>query len=370
MKRFITLVLCTQALFAFAQKQSYMLVGTYTNGKSKGIYVYRFNAANGSATLVDSVASANPSYLAVSPDQNFVYAVNELGNREGGGKVTAYRFDKNTGHLTELNQQSSMGEHPCYITADKTGKWVIVGNYSSGTAAVLPVAPNGELGAATSVIEHKGSSVHARQEKPHVHSTVLSANNRFLYVADLGIDKEMIYSFNDQNGSLAPKDTTLKLKAGSGPRHFVFHPNGRWAYLVQELAGTVTVFRYANGSLEPTQTISALPAGFTKPFTAADIHVSNDGKFLYTSIRDSANLLAIFRINPADGRLSLSGHQSTMGKTPRNFNIDPSGNYLLAANQNSDEIAIFRVDKKTGKPKDTGNRIAVGSPVCIKWITR
>lgn len=370
MKRFFTIALSIQALFAFAQKQPYLLVGTYTYGQSKGIYVYRFNSANGTATLVDSVASANPSYLAVSPDQNHVYAVNELGNREGGGKVTAYHFDKSTGHLTELNQQSSMGEHPCYITVDKTGKWVIVGNYSSGTAAVLPVKKNGELGAATSVIEHKGSGVHARQEKPHVHSTVLSANNRFLYVADLGIDKEMIYSFNDRNGRLSPIDTTLKLKDGSGPRHFIFHPNGRWAYLVQELAGTVTVFRYANGNLAPMQTISSLPAGFTKSFTAADIHVSNDGKFLYTSLRDSANLLAVFRINPADGRLSLRGHQSTMGKTPRNFNIDPSGNYLLVANQNSNEIVVFHVDKKTGKPKDTGKRITVGSPVCIKWITR
>jgi 6-phosphogluconolactonase len=368
MKKLYLLLLCCTALSAIAQKQSYLLVGTYTGGKSKGISVFRFNSKDGTATLVDSIVSANPSYLAVSPDQNFVYAVNELGNTEGGGKVTAYRFDKKTGHLTQLNQQASMGEHPCYLTADKTGRWVIVGNYSSGTAAVLPVAKDGRLGRAVSVVQHRGSSVHSRQEKPHVHSTVLSPDNRFLYVPDLGIDKVMIYSFNAQNGKLSPKDTTLKATAGSGPRHFVFHPNGRWAYLVQELTGTVTAFRYDNGKLKPSQTISILPPGFSQPFTSADIHVSNDGRFLYASNRDESNTLAYLSINSATGKLSLKGHQSTLGKTPRNFNFDPSGAYLLAANQNSDEIVVFTVDKKTGGLTDTEKRISVGNPVCIKWI--
>ena len=368
MKKLLPLLLCSLALTTFAQKQPFLLVGTYTVGKSKGISVYRFNSKNGSAALVDSIISVNPSYLAVSPDQRFVYAVNELGNTEGGGKVTAYRFDKASGHLTQINQQSSMGEHPCYITVDKTGHWVIVGNYSSGTVAVLPVDKDGTLGAAVSVVQHRGSSIHSRQEKPHVHATVLSPDNRFLYVPDLGIDKLMIYSFNAQNGQLLPKDTTLKLAAGSGPRHFVFHPNGRWAYLVQELAGTVTAFRAENGRLMPVQTISGLPGGFSKPFTSADIHVSSDGKFLYTSNRDQSNTLAVFSINAASGKLALKGHQSTLGKTPRNFNLDPSGTYLLAANQNSDEIVVFKVDRKTGRLTDTNKRISVGNPVCVKWI--
>lgn len=368
MKRIAALLLSGLAFSAGAQKTVYLLAGTYTTGKSKGISVYRFNTQNGQATLVDSAITANPSYLAVSPNKQYVYAVNELGNNEGGGKVTAFRFTTSTGHLERLNEQSSMGEHPCYITVDKTGRWVIVGNYSSGTLAVLPVAASGELGKATDVVQHKGSSVHPRQEGPHVHATVLSPNNKFLYVPDLGIDKLMIYSFNDATGQLSPKDTTLKLAAGSGPRHFIFHPNGRWAYLVQELKGTVTMFRYMNGDLQPAQVISALPTGFKKPFTAADIHVSADGRFLYTSLRDSANLLTVFRINPANGSLARIGHQSALGKTPRNFNLDPSGNYLLAANQNSDEIVVFRVNKKTGGLQDTGRRIAVGNPVCIKWI--
>lgn len=368
MKRIATLFLCGLAFWAGAQKPVYLLAGTYTSGKSKGISVYRFNPQNGQATLVDSAITVNPSYLAVSPNQQYVYAVNELGNSKGGGTVTAFRFNASTGHLKRLNEQSSMGEDPCYITVDKTGRWVIVGNYSSGTLAVLPVTANGELRKATDVVQHKGSSIHPRQEGPHVHSTVLSPNNKFLYVADLGIDKLMIYSFDESKGQLSPKDTTLKLAAGSGPRHFVFHPNGRWAYLVQELKGTVTMFRYQNGHLQLAQVISSLPVGFAKPFTAADIHVSADGRFLYTSLRDSANLLTVFGINPANGSLTRIGHQSTLGKTPRNFNFDPSGNYLLAANQNSDEIVIFRVNKKTGSLQATGRRIAVGNPVCIKWI--
>jgi 6-phosphogluconolactonase len=367
MKCFFTFLFACFAAVLFAQKQTYLLVGTYTGGKSKGIYVYRFGT-NGKATPVDSVETPNPSYLAVSPDQQFVYVVNELGNSEGGGKVTAFRFDKKSGKLTALNQQSAQGEHPCYITVDNSGKWVIVGNYSSGTIAVLPVKNDGTLGEAVTTVQHNGKGSHPRQEKPHVHATVLSKDNRFLYVPDLGTNKLMVYSFDRQNGSLQPKDTTLQLEDGAGPRHFEIHPNQKWAYLLQELSGKVAVFRTNNSGLQPVQTISVLPAGFTEPFTSADVHVSPNGKFLYTSTRDNANLLTIFGINPASGKLKLAGHQSTLGKTPRNFNFDPTGSYLLAANQRSDEIVVFRANPRTGKLTDTGNRISVGNPVCMKWI--
>lgn len=369
MKLIFTLLFCSMISSLLAQKQSYLLVGAYTGGKSKGISVYRFDSRNGTTNLVETAVTDNPSYLAVSPDQNFVYAVNELSNAKGGGKITAFRFDKTTGHLEKLNQQPSEGEDPCYIVVDKTGKWVIVGNYSSGTLAVLPVQKDGSLGKAVTVIAHSGHSVHPRQQSPHVHSTVLSPDNRYLYVADLGLDKEMIYAFNAQNGSLTPKDTTVKLQAGSGPRHLIFHPNGKWAYLVQELSGNVTVFHTNGGKLEPVQTISSLPEGFSKPFTSADIHVSPDGKFLYTSTRDEANELSIFRISEKEGKLALKGHQSVLGKTPRNFTFDPSGRFLLVANQNSDEIVVFGVNKETGDLTDTGKRIEVGNPVCLKWIT-
>ena len=243
-------------------------------------------------------------------------------------------------------------------------------NYTSGTLSVLPIHSDGSLGEAVSSAQHKGHGVNMqRQEAPHVHSVVLSPDNKYLFVQDLGIDKIMIYSFNNKTGSIAPKDS-VKLKDGSGPRHFVFHPNGKWAYLVQEMGGTVTAFDYEKGLLKITQTISALPSNFNQFFTSADIHVSNDGKFLYTSTRDSSNTITIFKVDQNTGKLSVIGYQSTLGKTPRNFNFDPSGNYLLVANQNSDSIVILKVNHQTGLLTDTGNRIDVGNPVCIKWIEK
>ncbi|MBB1284142.1 lactonase family protein [Flavisolibacter sp. BT320] len=366
-KIFFTLLSTVMMTAAFAQP--YLLVGTYTGEKSRGVYVYRFSA-NGSATLVDSAVTPNPSYLAISPDQQFVYAANELGNGEGGGKVSAFRFNKDKGKLLPLNQSPAMGEHPCYVTVDKTGKWVIVGNYSSGTVAVLPVKANGSLGTSVDMQQHKGKGPTDRQNGPHVHATVLSKDNKTLYVPDLGIDKLMIYAFNEQNGELTPKDTSLASPAGAGPRHFTVHPTSKWAYLLHELSGTVTAYRVQNGLLQEVQTISTLPKNFKKSFTSADIHVSPDGKFLYASNRDESNTIAIFKISTADGKLTLVGHQSVLGKTPRNFNFDPSGKFLLVANQRSDAIVVFSVNKATGKLTDTGRRIAVGSPVCIKWVTQ
>ncbi|HEU4471017.1 MAG TPA: lactonase family protein [Flavisolibacter sp.] len=365
MKRILSIAMITLALQTSAQ-HNYLLTGTYTKGTSKGIYVYDFSSKDGSSAPVDSVVSSNPSYLAVSPDQRFVYAVSETGN----GMVRAFAF--NNGRLTLLNEQPSNGDSPCYITVDKTGKWVIVGNYSSGSVAVLPVQEGGGLGKAVSVVQHSGKGPNAkRQEGPHVHATVLSPDNRYLFVPDLGIDKLMIYAFDEQTGKLEPAaQPSVQLEPGSGPRHFDFHPNRQFAYLLQELSGKITAFSYANGKLSPVQTISLLPEGFDRSFTSADVHVSPDGRFLYASNRDASNTIAIFSIDRKTGKLSLAGHQSTLGQTPRNFNFDPSGNFLLVANQNSDEIVVFRIDRKTGLLSDSKKRIALGSPVCVKWIKK
>jgi 6-phosphogluconolactonase len=353
-----------------AQKNYYLLVGTYTKGKSTGIHVYDFDPKNGSATIVDSVQTPNPSYLAVAPNQKFVYAVSETQRGSFSGKVRAFSFDKSRRKLSFINEQPSVGDNPCYIVVDKTGKWVIVGNYTSGTLAVLPIGSDGSLGEAVSSSQHTGHGVNPqRQEAPHVHSTVLSPDNKYLFVQDLGTDKIIQYSFDDETGAIAPRDS-VKLQDGSGPRHFVFHPNGKWAYLVQEMAGTVTAFDYQNGKLKNMQTVSALPAGYNQFFTSADIHVSNDGKFLYASTRDSANIITVFTVDQQKGTLTAAGRQPVLGKTPRNFNFDPTGDYLLVANQNSDEVVIFKVDQKTGLLTDTGNRIDVGNPVCIKWIEK
>jgi 6-phosphogluconolactonase len=370
MRLFIFILFLFITTAVVAQKNYYLLVGTYTRGKSTGIHVYDFDKQTGSVRVIDSVQTPNPSYLAVAPNQKFVYAVSETVRGNFSGKVRAFSFDQKTGSLDFINEQSSVGDNPCYIVVDKTGKWVVVGNYSSGTLAVLPIKNDGSLGEPVSSFRHWGKSVNAqRQEAPHVHCTVLSPDNRYLFVEDLGIDKIMIYSFNDQTGSIRPKDS-VKLKEGSGPRHFAFHPSGKWAYLVQELSGTVTAFSYQRGKLKKTQTISTLPPNFNQFFTSADIHISNDGKFLYASTRDSANTLAIFKIDKVTGKLSPVGYQSTLGKTPRNFNFDPSGDYLLVANQNSDNVVVFKVNRQSGLLTDTGNRIDVGSPVCIKWIEK
>ena len=355
-----------------AQQQYYLVTGTYTSGKSQGIYVYQFNSSDGSAKAVSSVKISNPSFVAVSPDEQFVYSVEEDAAKNGkSGEITAFSFNKKTGILGFLNRQPTGGDHPCYVSVDKTGKWVAAGNYTSGSLSILPVQANGSLGAATTIIKHEGSGPNkSRQASPHVHCTFFSPDNRFLFVPDLGIDKVMIYAFDETTGKLTTAKQPFALsEPGTGPRHICFHTSNKYAYLIQELSGTVTVFKYKNGKLKSKQRIGSMPAGDTSFAGSADIHVSPDGKFLYASNRAESNTIAIFSINQKNGKLSLIGHQSTLGKTPRNFNFDPTGNFLLVANQNSDKIVVFKIDKDTGLLTDTNNNIDVGKPVCLKWIS-
>jgi 6-phosphogluconolactonase len=375
MKYTFAFILSFCALTLFAQKNYFMLVGTYTSAGSEGIYVYDFNTTTAQSKPVSSVKTANPSFLAISPNGKYVYAVNEGADTKiKGGRVASFSFNNITGELVALNNQSSGGNNPCYITTDKTGKWVIVANYSSGTLAVLPVAKNGILDTAVTKIQHIGQSVNTeRQNESHVHSTVLSPDNKFLFVPDLGIDKVMVYRFDNTKGYItAAASPFVMTKPGSGPRHFVFHPNKKYAYLVEELTGGISAYRYMakSGQLNLIQNISTLPPEYMGNAGSADIHVSPDGKFLYASNRGESNTIAIFSIDKKSGILTSVGHQSTMGKTPRNFNFDPSGNFLLVANQNSDEIVIFKIDRITGLLTDTGKRIAVSKPVCIKWVKR
>jgi 6-phosphogluconolactonase len=367
-KLLLHIFLCC-AISSNAQDEHYLLIGTYTGGKSEGIYVYKFNSATAENTLVSVTKSSNPSFLTVSPNEKIVYAVNENADSNivpAGGTVTAFAF--NNGILTPINQQPSGGKHPCYISIDKSGQWIFTGNYSSGTVGVLPVNKDGSLNSLKQIIQHRGSSINAqRQQAPHVHAALLSANNKYLYVPDLGIDKVMVYAFNKKKGTLKLKSSAAS-EPGNGPRHFDIDAQNKFAYLMEELTGTVVCYKVKKGKLIFQQRISALPAGFKGGIGSADIHISPDGKFLYCSNRGDANTISIFSIHPADGKLTLIGHQSTLGIKPRNFNFDPGGNFLLAANQSSDEIVIFKIDKATGLLTDTGKRIAVGNPVCIKWI--
>ena len=372
MKLLIISALLPFLFLPVADKDHYLIVGTYDSPKSEGIYVYKFNNTDGSAKEVSHIKTPNPSFVTVSPNEKFVYAVHEIAKGGNGGEVAAFAFNKKTGTLTFINQQLSGGDHPCYVEIDKTGKWVIVANYTSGSLSVLPVNADGSLGVATPTIQHTGSGKDtARQKGPHVHCTKLSADNRWLFVSDLGIDKVMIYAFNPATGKLTPaKDPFAATEPGSGPRHFTFHPNNKYAYLIEEMAATVVVYRYNNGTLKKIQGISSLPVGDTGLIGSADIHVSPDGKFLYASNRGrgKSNTIAIFKIDPTNGTLKTVGHQYTIGNIPRNFNFDPSGNFLLVANQESDEVVVFKRNKQTGLLTDTGKRINVGKPVCLKWI--
>lgn len=366
-KMLFNLLFMTLPAFAISQEY-YLLVGTYTSGRSEGIYVYKFNSATGDTSYVSMAKASNPSYLAVSKNKKYVYAVSEDGDDKGS--VAAFSFNKKTGTLQFLNKHSSGGDHPCYVAINESGKWVAVANYSGGNFSLLGVSPDGYLRAAERTINHSGSGPNKeRQDKPHVHSTVFDPSDKHLLVQDLGIDKIMVYTFDDKTGELkAAKIPSNSTVPGSGPRHIDFHPNGDYVYLMEELSGNVTAYSYNKGKLQFLQTIPAVKEGYKGPVGSADIHVSPDGKFLYASNRGDENDIAIFAIDKSTGKLTLKGHQSVLGRTPRNFSIDPTGQYLLAANQNSNDIVIFKRDKETGLLTDTGKKILVDKPVCLKWI--
>lgn len=348
-----------------------LFIGTYTNKGSKGIYVYRFNAATGTAEWVSNTDSAaNPSYLAVAPNEKYVYAVNET-HGANGGDVSAYTFDKTTGKLTLINQQHTNSDDPCYVSVSKNSNWVMVANYSGGSTTAFAANKDGSLNPASQLLQDTGSGANInRQEKAHVHSAVFSPANDYLFTPDLGTDKVMIYKFNqDAEKPLTPATPAYKaVSAGYGPRHFTFHPNQKFAYLIHELSGTVGVYRYNNGKLTLVQDIAAHPAGYKGDIGSADIHLSPDGKFLYASNRGDENTITIYSADAATGKLKLKGYQSTLGKNPRNFMIDPTGNYLLVANQNTDNIVIFKRNKQTGLLQATGKQIEVSMPVCLQMM--
>lgn len=365
-------VCCFYSLFCQAQPShsisyTHLLIGTYTGGKSKGIYSFQFNNKTGSTLLIDSSITADPSYLVPSPNENFVFSVNELGADQGSGKVSSFTFDKNNGSFKKINEQPSEGDHPCYAAISSSGNWLLVANYTGGNFSIFPVKPEGIIGKATSTINHYGSSVNKeRQEKPHVHCSIFSPDDSYILTADLGTDKIVIYKFDKATGT-ASEHAQIATKPGAGPRHIEFHPNGKIIYVTEEMAGFVTAFSINEGNLTQVQTINALPENFKGKISEADIHVSNDGKFLYCSNRGDANLITIFSIDKT-GFLTLVDYQPTLGLTPRNFTIHPSGKFLLVANQDSNEIVIFERNILNGGLTDTGKRISVGNPVCLKWI--
>ncbi len=368
MNKAVTILLLSMSLKALAQPaREIMYVGTYSVRGSEGIYVFEFDRKAGTMHPIQSLSnSKSPSFLAVHPSGNYLYSVNEGADKTGG--VSAYAIDRKTGKLTHRNSQSSMGAGPCHISVDQTGKIAFVSNYGGGSLTVLPINTDGTLGVATDTVQNAGRGSNAqRQEKPHVHSAILAPDNRFVYVADLGLDRLNIFAVDYKAGTVKPAAMPYAtVKPGSGPRHFTFHPNGKYAYLVEEITSAVAAFARdaKTGALTLIQdNVKTLPADFSGQNTSADIHIDPSGKFLYQSNR-GYNALTIFSIGN-DGKLTKVGEQSTEGKTPRNFLIDPRGEFVFVANQESDTITIFKRDQKTGKLTYTGQSVKVPSPVCV-----
>jgi 6-phosphogluconolactonase len=352
----------------------FMYVGTYTGNESKGIYAFRYHPDSGEATPLGLAAETrNPTFLAIHPNRKFVYAANEISDFDPAqsGTASAFSIDRATGKLTLLNQVSSRGGGTCAITVDRAGRNILVANYGGGSVAVLPIGKDGRLREASAFIQHTGSGADpTRQEGPHAHSIDLSPDQKFALANDLGLDQVKVYRFNSKKGSLVPNDPAFaKVKPKWGPRHLAFHPNGRFVYVINELASQIAVFTYdeRTGRLDEIQSLSTLPQGFEGENSTAEIAVHPSGRFVYGSNRGH-NSIALFSADPVTGKLTFVETIPTGGRWPRHFEIDPSGRFLFAANQNSGDIFSFRIDPDTGRLAPTGQVLQVPSPVCIKFV--
>jgi 6-phosphogluconolactonase len=352
-------------------KELLLYVGTYTSGKSEGIYIYRMDLASGELKHASTVKGvSNPSFLAIDPKRRFLYAANESGEFAGrkGGGVTAFSIDQKTGDLRKLNEQHSPGV-PCHVSVHPSGKFVLAANYGGGNVVIYPVRADGGLVEASDVAQHTGKGGDPkRQSGPHAHCIMPDVSGRHAFAPDLGIDKVMIYRLDVKRGKFIPNGFAAT-RAGAGPRHFDFHPSGKFAYVINELDSTLIAFAYdeAKGALTELQTISTLPPDFSGSSYCADIHVHPSGKFVYGSNRGHNSIVA-FAIDQGSGKLNAMAHESTQGKWPRNFGIDPTGAFLLVANQNTDNVVTFRVDQQSGKLTATGQTTEIPSPVCLKFI--
>jgi len=378
LKNFSAAVTACAVTISAPAKEFLVYFGTYTGAKSKGIYVSRLDTKTGRLTAPELVAeTTSPSFLAVHPKGELLYAVNEVSkfNDKPAGAVSGFAIDRANGKLTPLNQQSSGGAGPCHLVVDKSGQTVLVANYGGGSVAALPIAADGRLGEATSFFQHarpNTNSTTTKQKPPHGHSINVSPDNRFAAAADLGLDQILVYRLDPKRGELTPNNPPFTAVApGSGPRHLAFHPSEKFAYVINETTCTMTAFTYdrKTGVLKEVQTVSTLPAGESvkSGYSTAEVQVHPSGKFLYGSNRGH-DTIAVFAIDKSSGKLTPVENVPTQGKIPRNFGIDPTGEFLLAANQNSDSVVVFRIDAKTGRLTPTGQVIEVGAPVCVKFV--
>jgi len=361
----------TFAMVAAARTERMIYIGTYTGPESKGIYAFTFDDASGALTPVGLVAETpNPSFLTASANGGVVFAVNEVGSFGGekSGSVTSFRVDAATHKLTPINTVSSRGADPCHLMLDATGRFLAVANYSGGTFAIFPVAADGRISPASTVLTNRGSGPNRqRQDAPHAHMVLFDATNHFLYGADLGVDRVHVYKFDPATGATTQAPSAA-VAAGAGPRHLVLHPNGRSAFVINELASTISTFarNATTGALTLNSTVSTLPNGFSGASTTAEIAIHPNGKFLYGSNRGHDSI-AVYSVG-ANGELKLVEIESTRGKTPRNFAIDPGGRWLIAANQETNTLAVFRIDQSTGALAPTGGLSTVPAPVSVLFM--
>jgi 6-phosphogluconolactonase len=351
-----------------------LYVGTYTEGgRPEGIYLIRMDRRSGKLRRVGSVnAGANPSFLAIHPNGRVLYAVNEVEKLNGRatGAVSAFAIASDTGALTRRNEQPSEGGAPCYVSVDRSGRVVLVANYVGGNVALLPIQADGTLAPATQLVQHKGKGPNAaRQDAAHAHCIVADPSNRFVLAADLGVDRVFVYRLDLDGKSLRHVEGgDAVMRPGAGPRHIAFHPTLPLVFVANELDSTVTTLRFdaERGALSPLDTRSTVPAGWTGTNYPADIHVASSGRTLYVSNRGH-NSLAVFSVAKSTGALALNQVVSTDGDWPRNFTLDPTGRWMLVANQRSDSIVVFRRDRASGRLTPTRQRIALPSPVCLRF---
>lgn len=354
--------------------ETVLFVGTYTEkkahfeGRAQGIYVYKMNPKTGELTYQNEVMkTANPSYLAPHPNGKYLYAVNETGE----GTISAFAIAPETHQLTPLNKVSTKGKHPCYISLNEAGTYAFTANYSTGNVGLFPIQEDGRVGEAVSVLNHeKSTSKHPRQDAPHAHFFAPKPNSEYAYAVDLGLDKVFCYQVDAKNSGLLPVSATAMQGDNAGSRHLAWHPQQDWMYVINELNGTIEGFTQKANSTDLThfQTISTLSDSTATKASCADIHITPNGKFLYGSNRGVYNSLAMYRINQQIGELTFLGTQSTKGKTPRNFVISKDGQFLLVANQDSDNIVTFKINQETGMLEDTGLEVEVMTPVCLKFL--
>jgi 6-phosphogluconolactonase len=349
-------------------------IGTYTRGESKGIYSFILDTGAGTLTPEGLAAETpNPSFLAIHPSGRYLYACGELDRfkDQQSGSLVAFSIDRASGKLKQLNEVAAGGTSTCHVNISANGKYAVIANYGTGSCAAFAIEPDGKLGKRSAFHQHSGSSVNeSRQKGPHAHSVNFDKANKHVIVADLGLDQVKVYRFNAATGAMDPNDPPFaSVKPGSGPRHFTFHPSGKYAYVINEMACTVTAFAWnsGKGTLTEIETVTTLPEPVKQGYSTAEVVSHPNGRFLYGSNRGH-NTIAVFQVDSSTGKLKTVEHESTQGQIPRNFAIDPTGQFLIAANQNSNTIVLFRINQSTGALDPVGSPIAAPVPVCVRYL--